>query len=99
MPGEEKHFCEIDCHIAYAVLGVVDKAVNENEKNWAVNLRTRFDETTISEYRPKDATLTPDPRKVVLLDENGVEYMSAGIDPSPEQAHRFGKRFAQVKPT
>ena len=21
-PGEEKHFCEVDCHLAYSVVGV-----------------------------------------------------------------------------
>jgi hypothetical protein len=89
--GEEKHFCEIDCHIAYAVVGVQEHVGEGDTKSWLVNLRTRFDETTISERRPKDATLTPDPRKIMLLDESGREYKPERINLSVEQAHRFGE--------
>jgi hypothetical protein len=89
--GEEKHFCEIDCHIAYAVLGVQEYVGEGSEKSWLVRLRTRFDEATISERRPKDATLMPNPRKILLVDESGAEYMPERINPSLDQSRRFGE--------
>src|SRR3954452_10356364 len=49
--GEEKHFCEIDCHIAYAVVGVQEHVGEGDKKTWVVKLRSRFDDTTISERR------------------------------------------------
>src|SRR5688572_30958225 len=54
--GGEKHICEIDCHIAYAVLDVqrVDvlgtgaTQTRAEGEFFVVTVRTRFDETTIS---------------------------------------------------
>ncbi len=71
--GQEKYFCEIDCHLAYSVLDVKTQehgALN----NLAITLRTRFDETTTSPNRPKDAPLIPSPREVRLIDANGHKY-------------------------
>jgi len=71
--GQEKYFCEIDCHLAYAVLDV--KAQPGADLNdYVVTLRTRFDETTTSPQRPKDALLTPSPREVRVIDSAGREY-------------------------
>jgi len=71
--GQEKYFCEIDCHLAYSVVDVKMQdrgAVND----FVVTLRTRFDETTTSPNRPKDAPLTPSPREVRLFDTDGHQY-------------------------
>jgi hypothetical protein len=75
-PGQEKYFCEIDCHLAYSVVKV--KAQPDAASiRYVVTLRTRFDETTISPSRPKDAPLTPSPREVHLIDSSGREYAPA----------------------
>ena len=77
--GQEKYFCEIDCHLAYAIVDV--KAQPEAESTrYVVALRTRFDETTISAQRPKDAPLTPSPREVRVIDANGREYTPASTE-------------------
>jgi len=71
--GQEKYFCEIDCHLAYSVVDV--KAQDEGGlHDYIVTLRTRFDETTTSPNRPKDAPLTPSPREVRLIDADGHRY-------------------------
>jgi len=71
--GQEKYFCEIDCHLAYSVLEV--KAQSDSAvSHYVVTLRTRFDETTTSPSRPKDAPLTPSPREVRLVDAEGRQY-------------------------
>jgi hypothetical protein len=73
--GEEKHFCEIDCHIAYSVAGVRGATVSRGgEPVLVVELRTRFDPATISATRPRDAPLTPNPRTATLVDESGRTY-------------------------
>lgn len=71
--GQEKYFCEIDCHLAYAVTEVVMKP-DRGATDCYVTLRTRFDETTISANRPPDAPLMPSPRAVWLVDASGHEY-------------------------
>ena len=71
--GQEKYFCEIDCHLAYAIVDVKTET-NSNATDYFVTLRTRFDETTISTHRPKDAVLTPSPRDVRLVDGLGRNY-------------------------
>jgi hypothetical protein len=71
--GNEKYFCEIDCHLAYSVTDV--KTIGEGPSQaLAVTVRTRFDESTISSRRPKDAPLTPGPREVVLMDTVGRRH-------------------------
>src|SRR5580704_18432594 len=74
-PGEEKYFCEIDCHLAYSVAGVnkvqtIGAGSTQKTTNGTflvVSLRTRFDEQTISPNRG-DSPLTPTPRMVTLVD-------------------------------
>ena len=68
--GQEKYFCEIDCHLAYSVLD----AKTQPDGHLVITLRTRFDETTTSPNRPKDAPLTPSPREVRLIDSAGRTY-------------------------
>lgn len=71
--GEEKYFCEIDCHLAYSVIGIrpAENVPGASGRVWAVELRTRFDETTISPRRGRDAPLWPTPRHVALRDAEG----------------------------
>lgn len=71
--GQEKYFCEIDCHLAYSLVDVKTQA-NLDSTDYFVTLRTRFDETTTSPTRPKDAPLSPSPREVLLLDGAGRAF-------------------------
>lgn len=80
-PGGEKYFCELDCHLAYALLAVerpatlgpVESAARPNGRWLILRLRTRFDATTISAGRG-DAPLYPNPRRARLLDARGRRY-------------------------
>ncbi|HTT22980.1 MAG TPA: hypothetical protein VMG82_28875 [Candidatus Sulfotelmatobacter sp.] len=73
--GQEKYFCEIDCHLAYSVVEV--KRYDQGPvADYIITLRTRFDETTTSSNRPEGAPLTPSPREVRLIDSEGHEYSS-----------------------
>ena len=72
--GQEKYFCEIDCHLAYSVVDVKENASPRLPlKQYRVTVRTRFDEKTISEHRGK-APLTPGPRIAKLIDSSGRQY-------------------------
>jgi hypothetical protein len=79
--GEEKYFCEIDCHLAYSVVRVErTKILAASPQNaapagdfYVVSLRTRFDERTISPHRG-DSPLEPSPRLVTIVDSQGREY-------------------------
>jgi Domain of unknown function (DUF4352) len=83
-PGQEKYFCEIDCHLAYSVTSVeTRKTVGAGASQrtaigdfYVVNVRTRFDEKTISPNRG-DSPLTPSPRQVTLVDNQGREYSTS----------------------
>ncbi|HEX9014268.1 MAG TPA: hypothetical protein VF813_12150, partial [Anaerolineaceae bacterium] len=80
--GNEKYFCEIDCHLAYSVTRV--ESVGEGPlRALAVTVRTRFDENTISSHRPKDAPLSPNPREVVLVDPAGRPHLPISTQGSP----------------
>src|ERR1043166_1339365 len=79
--GEEKHFCEVDCPLAYSVVDVTRaKAIGEGPGAasargdfYVVTVRTRFDETTISPQRG-DALLYPNPRSLTVRDDRGRVY-------------------------
>jgi hypothetical protein len=71
--GQEKYFCEIDCHLAYAVVDVKNQTADE-WKDYVITLRTRFDEKTISPKRAKDAPLMPSPRGARIIDRLGHTY-------------------------
>jgi hypothetical protein len=79
--GVEKHFCEIDCHLAYSItnvrktktLGVAPNEVTAQGVFYVVTIRTRFDETTISPTRG-NSELTPNSRVVTVSDEQGNSY-------------------------
>ena len=92
--GEEKHFCEIDCHLAYSVINTRQSKTLGNapvtaQGNYTVvTIRTRFDETTISPRRG-DGLLYPNSRVLTLIDERGNKY-----SPSVE-----GQRALDAAPT
>jgi hypothetical protein len=83
--GEEKYFCEVDCHLAYSVTDVSRaKAIGEGPgaataqgEFYVVTVRTRFDETTISPHRG-DGLLQPNPRGLTVRDEQGRAYTLSG---------------------
>jgi len=82
--GEEKHICEVDCHLAYSVVGV------QRAKQWQgrtatgafaiVTVRVRFDSFTIAPGRPRNVGLHPNGRSVALVDSQGRRYSG---DPQP----------------
>ncbi len=72
--GEEKHICEVDCHLAYAVAATKSEPLSNGQVRHTVTVKVRFDEETISSRRPRDATLTPNSRYVALLDDAGNRY-------------------------
>jgi hypothetical protein len=78
--GQEKYFCEIDCHLAYSVVsaGYQPDPQVPGDTRYVVELQTRFDPTTISAYRGNGA-LTPSPREVVIVDQTGHEYRPAVV--------------------
>src|SRR6185369_17283377 len=67
--GQEKYFCELDCHLAYSVVsaGFEPDPQIAGDTRYVVEVQTRFDPTTISQHRG-NGTLTPSPRDVVLID-------------------------------
>ncbi len=79
--GIEKHFCEIDCHLAYSVTDVRDsKTLGEGTRQLTapgmfrlVTIQTRFDKETIGASRG-DRLLYPNSRVVSITDGNGNEY-------------------------
>lgn len=86
--GQEKHFCEIDCHLAYSIVGATDTKTLGTPPNQAtatgtfrsVTIKTRFDEETISPNRG-NGLLYPNSRVLALVDEQGRKYF-----PSAEAA-------------
>jgi hypothetical protein len=82
--AQEKYFCEIDCHLAYSLLDVKAEPGTAST-HYTVTVRTRFDETTTSPSRPKDAPLNPGPRTVLLIDAAGHQYRPVSIEGTPLQ--------------
>jgi hypothetical protein len=76
-PGAPKYFCEIDCHLAYNVVGVRTApavgAARARGRYWLVTVRTRFDERTIGARRG-DGPLHPNPRRVRVVDAAGQAW-------------------------
>ena len=79
--GAEKHFCELDCHLAYSIVGARrTKTLAESAKPASaqgifavVTIQTRFDETTIAPWRG-NGLLYPNSRALTLIDERGNRY-------------------------
>jgi len=84
--GAEKHFCELDCHLAYSIvkttqsktLGDVNNQSSARGMYTVVTIKTRFDEGTIGPRRG-NGQLFPNSRVLTLVDERGNRYV-----PSPE---------------
>jgi len=82
--GEEKHFCELDCHLAYSIINTAQAKTigNSGTPSTAqgqftiVTIQTRFDETTIGPHRG-DGLLYPNGRALTLIDERGNRYRPA----------------------
>ena len=80
-PGGWKYFCEIDCHLAYSLIGAQTAAAlgPELEETSArgefvvLRIKTWFDPRTISPNRGS-GPLTPNRRKVLLVDDSGRNY-------------------------
>jgi hypothetical protein len=76
-PTEEKHICEVDCHLAYSVVGTKTTKLLDGRAAhgtfYVVTVKVRFDETTISSHRGM-APLTPNSRYVAILDGQGRRY-------------------------
>jgi len=80
-PGENKYFCEMDCHIAYSVVNFAEaKALGDKSQQTLasgrfviVRLKTWFDPSTISAHRG-DSPLAPNPRHPVLVDAAGQQF-------------------------
>lgn len=71
--GSEKYFCELDCHLAYRVVSAEPVAEGPATGTlWRVVVQTRFDEATISSRRPRQATLRPSSRRIVLRTGTGA---------------------------
>jgi hypothetical protein len=86
--GERKYFCEIDCHIAYEVVATAAAGAGKR----AVTVRTWFDPATIAPFRG-DAPLSPGPREVFLVDEDGRRHA-----PSPEATGAWQTAHADSTP-
>ena len=80
--GQEKYFCEIDCHLAYSILDVQTQPAGAATR-YVITIRTRFDETTTSPSRPKDVPLTPGPRTIFLIDGSGQRYAPSETHGTP----------------
>src|SRR5881296_1520810 len=76
-PGEEKHICEIDCHLAYSVVGTKSEPLPTGQVRQTVTVKVRFDEQTISARRSRTAPLTPNSRYVALVDARGHQYLGS----------------------
>ena len=92
-PDGWKYFCEIDCHLAYSVVGAQTAAALGPEmqqtaahgKFVILRVKTWFDERTISARRG-NGPLTPNARRVRLVDDTGRSY-----DPSPDGQFAFAR--------
>jgi hypothetical protein len=72
--GQEKHFCELDCHLAYSIVNVAsDPASLPGDQPVRVTIKTRFDETTIAPSRG-NGLLYPNARVLTLYDDKGNAY-------------------------
>lgn len=91
--GGEKFFCEVDCHVGYSVVAFVETA-DGGERRAVVRLRSRFDETTISQRRGNES-LTPNPRSAALVDARGRRFVTepAGVV-ALKAALKPGKSYA-----
>jgi len=80
-PGQQKYFCEIDCHLAYSVMEIsTTKTIGDppNQRTaggiyYVVKVKTWFDPRTTSPRRG-NGPLWPNPRTILAADERGRLY-------------------------
>jgi hypothetical protein len=83
--GAEKYFCELDCHLAYSVVGVEkEKSYQKSGAGavyqvWKVSIQTRFDEKTISHGRG-NGPLTPNLHEFWIVAKDGRQFRSDTSD-------------------
>ncbi len=95
--GQEKHFCEIDCHLAYSIVDVTDSNILGAPPQQAtaagmfrsITIKTRFDENTISPNRG-NGLLYPNSRVVTLIDEQGRKYLPSSEGQRVIEQNRTG---------
>jgi hypothetical protein len=83
--GEEKHFCELDCHLAYSIIDVTQPPKPNGSIEGhpiVVTIKTRFDETTIAPWRG-NGLLYPNSRALTLFDDGGNRYSPASQAGTP----------------
>jgi hypothetical protein len=98
--GQEKHFCEIDCHLAYSIADLKQTKTIGSPPNQApasgaftlVTIKTCFDETTIGPHRG-NGQLQPNSRVLTIVDEQGRRY-----SPSPAGQQALELSAAAGKP-
>ena len=73
-PGESKHICEIDCHLAYSVAADKTEPLPNGRVRHTVTVSVLFDRETISSRRALDMPLSPNSRYVALVDAAGHRY-------------------------
>jgi hypothetical protein len=99
--GQEKHFCEIDCHLAYSILdsqmtktlGTKPSEINAAGLFRVITIKTRFDEKTIGPNRG-NGLLYPNSRVLVVLDAKGKQYFpSADAKRLLQESNQAGMPF------
>lgn len=88
--GEEKHFCELDCHLAYSIANVAQAntfgegagRTRAQGQFTIITIKTRFDETTIGPRRG-NGLLFPNDRAFSLVDDHGKRYEPAAQAGTP----------------
>jgi len=88
--GEEKHFCELDCHLAYSIADVAQaQTIGEGASQaraqgqfTIITIKTRFDETTVGPGRG-NGLLFPNGRAFTLVDDRGHRYVLAAQAGTP----------------
>lgn len=96
--GQPKVFCEIDCHVAFAIAS----SVQRDGDTVRLTLREEFRRNSIGPTRG-DAPLSPGTRRVALMDERGQTYAPDRVYPMqtaplfapmrPGEQHRAELRF------
>jgi hypothetical protein len=88
--GQEKHFCELDCHLAYSIVNATQAKTFGDGANQLtargqftiVTIKTRFDENTVGPRRG-NGLLYPNGRAVLLIDQQGNRYSPLSVAGTP----------------
>jgi hypothetical protein len=99
-PGGWKYFCEIDCHLAYSLIGAQTteaigpelQQISARGKFVVLRVKIWFDERTISAHRG-NGPLTPNSRQIVLVDDAGRRFA-----PSAEGQMAIGRLTSNSTP-